>query len=146
MMKKLEGFYNAYEELDQRYEANRENEDECKAIREDAQKLREQIEEEGEYFCWLYREYKSKQKRGNTYIDIADLTDERKAAGIVDMMRQCGIQFFTFSSGWSSSNEMAWELVKNGCQICGMMEINGKHQAFMKEEYEKEHGYLFRTF
>ena len=146
MMKKIKVFYEAFEELDKRYEANEGNEEECKKIREDAEKLREQIGAEGEYFCWIYREYESQQKRGNTYIDLAELNDERKVAGIVDMMRRCGIQFFTFSSSWSSSNEVAWELTKNGCTVCGMVEINGRHQAFMKEEYEKAHGYLFRTF
>lgn len=146
MMKKIERLHSEIEALNKRYEENKENEEICKEIRTRYAELMEEGKAEGEYFSWVFRMYESQQERGNTYIDVDELNDERKVAGLVDMFRRCGIQFFTFSSGWSSSNETAWELTKNGCQVCGMMEINSKHKGFMDDKFEKAHGYLFKVF
>ena len=146
MMKKIERLYGEIEALEKRYEENKENEEICDEIRTRYEEIKEEGEAEGEYFTRVFRMYKSQKERGNLYIDVDELNDEKKIAGLVDMFRKCGIQFFTFSSGWSSSNEAAWELVKNGCQVCGMMEINSKHKGFMDDKYEKVHGYLFKAF
>lgn len=146
MNKRFEELYRRNEELDERYEANKGNEQECEKIREDYHALCDEINSEGEFFGWAYKLYESMKDRGNTYIDVDELNDDRKVAGLINAFRENGIQFFTFSSGWSSSVETAWELTKNGCTLCGMMEINSKHKGFMDDKYEKAHGYLFKVF
>ena len=146
MNKRLEDLYSFRMELDARYEEIKGNEEEAQKIRDEYAEWVERIQVQGEFFGWVYKMYESMMDRGNDYIDVDELTDERKASGLVKEFRENGVQFFTFSSGWSSSNEVAWELVKNGCQICGMVEINSKHKGFMDDKYEKAHGYLFRVF
>ena len=146
MNKRFEELYRRHQDLDERYEANKGNDQKVEKIREDYNALCDEINSEGEFFGWAYRLYESMKDRGNTYIDVDELNDDRKVAGLINAFRENGIQFFTFSSGWSSSVETAWELTKNGCTLCGMMEINSKHKGFMDDKYEKAHGYLFRVF
>lgn len=146
MIKRFEDLYSFRMELDARYEEIKGNEEEAKKIRDEYNEWQKGILAEGEYFGWTYRLYESMRERGNEYIDVDELNDERKVAGLVKTFRENGVQFFTFSSGWSSSNETAWELIKNGCQLCGMMEINSKHKTFMDDKFEKAHGYLFKVF
>ena len=63
---------------------------------------------------------------------------------LVACMKECGIEAFTFSSTWSSAVETAWLFQKAGCILAGLIEINSQHKAFMSDEYEKAHGYLFK--
>ena len=145
-MKKFAAYYEAEERLNERYQADKDDKDIVEEISADYKKLMETIEAEGKSFCQVYTLYKSMRDRGNAYIDVCDLNNEKKAAEMILAFREHGIQFFTFSSSWSSANLVAWEFVKNGCTVSGMMEVNGMHQKFMSDEYEKVPGYLFRTF
>ena len=43
-----------------------------------------------------------------------------------------------------SAYETAWLFQKAGCTLAGLIEINSQHKAFMSDEYEKTHGYLFK--
>ena len=81
---------------------------------------------------------------GNEYIDLNDTIRDEAVEGLVACMKENGIEHFTFSSTWSSAVETAWLFQKAGCRLEGLIEINSQHKAFMSDEYEKAHGYLFK--
>lgn len=81
---------------------------------------------------------------GNEYIDLNDTIRDDAVEGLVACMKEYGIEAFTFSSTWSSAVETAWLFQKAGCTLAGLIEINSQHKAFMSDEYEKAHGYLFK--
>ena len=83
------------------------------------------------------------QERGNAYIDLNDTIWDDQVPALIGNLREYGIEKFTFSSTWSSAVETAWLFTQNGCRLEGLVEINGRHKAFMSDEYEKAHGYLF---
>ena len=84
--------------------------------------------------------------RGFLYADkaiCANITDE-EVSELVARMKDYGIEAFTFSSTWSSAVETAWLFQQAGCTLAGLVEINSQYKAFMSNEYEKVHGYLFK--
>lgn len=101
------------------------------------------IEAKGTTYSRLYDRYESAQERGNAYIDWDDVIWDEHVEGFVTGLRECGIERFVFSSGWSNAVETAWKLQQNGCKLEGLVEINGKHKSFGSDEYDKVHGYLF---
>lgn len=106
-------------------------------------RLEEQIAEKGKAYGWIYRLYSQAQERGNEYIDLNEVIWDDRVAALIDSLREYGIEKFTFSATWSSAVETAWLFTQNGCRLEGIVEINGPHKAFMSDEYEKAHGYLF---
>jgi hypothetical protein len=103
----------------------------------------ENIEKLGGTACRIWREYEASRDCGNTYMDINEVVWEEDVDGLIACMKENGIEHFTFSSGWSSAVETAWLFQKAGCRLEGLIEINSRHKAFMSDEYEKAHGYLF---
>ena len=75
---------------------------------------------------------------------LNDTIRDDAVEGLVACMKKYGIEAFTFSSTWSSAVETAWLFQKAGCTLSGLIEINSQHKAFMSDEYEKAHGYLFK--
>lgn len=102
-----------------------------------------EIETKGRAYCRLYREYETAMECGNTYLDLHDVIWDKDVEELIACMKENGIFRFTFSSTWSSAVETAWLFQKAGCTLEGLVEINSQHKAFMSEEYEKAHGYLF---
>ena len=144
-MKRFEEYYQREMELEEKYEAVKEDEAEAEKIRAEYKAMCDEINAEGDIFVAVHRLYKSMKDRGNTYIDIDEPYMTRKVPELIAAFREYGIQFFTFSSTWSGAAETAWEFTKNGCTLSGMIELNDKSKGFMNDEYEKIHGYLFRT-
>lgn len=107
------------------------------------QRLEARIFEKGDAYGRTYRLYREAKERGNEYIDLNEVIWDDKVAPLIGSLREYGIEKFTFSSGWSSAVETAWLFIQNGCHLEGIVEINGSHKAFMSDEYEKAHGYLF---
>ena len=107
------------------------------------QLLAEQIKAKGAAYERILRFYFEAQERGNEYIDLNEVIWDDKVTALIDSFREYGIEKFTFSSGWSSAVETAWLFTQNGCRLEGLVEINGPHKAFMSDEYENAHGYLF---
>lgn len=105
--------------------------------------LMDGIAARGDAYARTYRLYSGAQERGNEYIDLNEVIWDEKVKETIDSLRKCGIEKFTFSSGWSSAVETAWLFTQNGCRLEGLVEINSQHKAFGSEEYEKAHGYLF---
>ena len=68
-----------------------------------------------------------------------------KVAGLIENLRNLGIEHFTFSSTWSSAVETAWLFKENGCELEGLVQINSRYTSFRKNEYEKAAAYLFRV-
>lgn len=92
----------------------------------------------------IWRAYEAAKDCCNEYIDLNDTISDDTTEGLVACMKEYGIEAFTFSSTWSSAVETAWLFQKAGCTLVGLIEINSQHKAFMSDEYEKAHGYLFR--
>ena len=93
----------------------------------------------------IWRAYETAKDCGNEYIDLNDTIRDEAVEGLVACMKEYGIEAFTFSSTWSSAVETAWLFQKAGCTLAGLLEINSQHKAFMSDEYEKAHGYLFKV-
>ena len=92
----------------------------------------------------LWREYEISRDNGNELLDISEVVWEKDAENFISCMREVGIRQFTFSSTWSSAVETAWLFKQNGCELEGLVEINGS-MNFFEEKREKKHGYLFRV-
>lgn len=92
----------------------------------------------------IWSAYETAKACGNVYIDLNDTISDDAVEGLVACMKKYGIEAFTFSSTWSSAVETAWLFQKAGCTLAGLIEINSQHKAFMSDEYEKAHGYLFK--
>lgn len=105
--------------------------------------LEEQIAAKGNPYARIYRLYSEAKERGNEYIDLNDTIWDEQVKPLIGSLREYGIEKFTFSSTWSSAVETAWLFTQNGCRLEGLVEINSRHKAFMSDEYEKAHGYLF---
>ena len=107
--------------------------------------LMESIEAKGAAFARIFDLYESAMDRGNEHIDISECYEYRNEAALITDFRECGIDTFTFSSGWSSAVESAWAFIQNGCTLMGMVEINAKTKNWEGDAYEKRHAYLFKV-
>lgn len=125
--------------------AKEKNSDEGMRIaRENHAALTAEIEAQGKSYAKVYRLYEEARDRGNEYIDIKEANEYTDEAKLIEMLRECGIERFTFSSTWSSAVKSAWEFTQNGCTLEGITEINSQYKAFMSDEYEKAPAYVFK--
>lgn len=92
----------------------------------------------------IWREYEAARLNGNTRLDLNDVIWDREVEGLVSCMRENGIEEFTFSSGWSSSVEIGWLFVQNGCRVAGMAEVQGSMDYFEGRRTVK-HGYVLQV-
>ena len=106
--------------------------------------LMEGIEGLGAAACRIWREYENARENGNACLDISEVVWDRDVESLISCMRENGISEFTFSSGWSSAVETAWLFTQNGCELAGLVEVNGGMNHFAGE-HEKKHGYFFRV-
>ncbi len=107
------------------------------AARSAYRKQRGEIEKKGAAYGRIYRAFAEAQKRGNDYIDFNEVIWDNQVAGLIESLREYGIEAFTFSSTWSSAVKTAWLFKENGCSLEGLVEING--------DDEKAPAYLFRV-
>ena len=137
--------YAKHVDLINRYNDAKAADDEAmiQELRKAHKELDESIAAKGTIYSRLYHKYESAQERGNAYIDWNDVIWDGHVAGFVQGLRDCGIEKFIFSSGWSSAVDTAWLLQQNGCKLEGLVEFNGFSKAFGSDDYEKAHGYLF---
>ena len=113
------------------------------AVRDNHHTLMTNIEAKGKDYANLYSLYEDAHDRGNELIDISEVVWDNKVEPLIASFREYGIERFTFSSGWSNAVETAWLFTQQGCKLEGLVEINGRCKAFMSDDYEKKHGYLF---
>lgn len=140
----IEDYMKEQENIRTYHEADARNDkDGIEAARNAHKALMDAINANGLDYANIYSLYEDAQERGNEQIDISEVVWDDKVEGLIDSFRKYGIERFTFSSGWSSAVETAWLFTQNGCRLEGLVEINGRCKAFMSDEYEKKHGYLF---
>ncbi|MDO4650593.1 MAG: hypothetical protein Q4B26_18315 [Eubacteriales bacterium] len=143
-MRNLEADYRRIAEIKAAYEAAREaeNENGMDAARADMKALNAVIGTESKEYGRILRFLEESREKENERLDIADNIWDREVEGLVQTMREAGIKEFTFSSTWTSATETAWLFTSLGCNLKGMVEINGS-KDFMSETYEKKHAFLF---
>lgn len=142
MMKKMHEMLNNHEAIKAAYEAAKAANDESgvEKAKADMRALREELEAQGDDFCFVYNLYVEMDERKNEHIDLNDVI--WKPEETIAVLRKFGVETFVFSSGWSSAVDVAWAFVQAGCKLEGMVEINDRFSAF-DEEPRKRHGYLF---
>ena len=104
----------------------------------------EKISNEDRGFGYVYELMSAAAKQGNERVDICEPIHSVTESEVIGYFREYGIEEFTFSSGWSSSVDAAWEFVKAGAVVVGMTEINSRYEAFMSDEFEKVPAYIFK--
>jgi len=135
----------AMQQVKARYNEAKEqkNSDGMEAARKSYQELSERIEKRGKSYVKVYRLYEEAAERGNEYIDLNDVIWDKDVESLIQSLRENGVEYFTFSSTWSSAVETAWLFTQNGCTLEGLVEINGRNTDAFIGEREKAHGYLF---
>lgn len=144
MMKKLEEILKKEEAIIAAYEAAKAAGDEAgvEKAKADMRVLRgTYLTGDDEEFCFVHRLMEEKRERENDFVDIHDPV--WKPEETIATLRKYGIKTFTFSSGWSSAVDTAWAFQEAGCRLVGLIEINGTTKAFLSDEWEKKHGYVF---
>lgn len=139
----FEKTYTQIAELKKAYDAANDEDGREKA-RAAYHDLLKPLEELGSAAGRLWREYETSRDNGNGLLDISEVVWEKDAESLISCMRIIGIEQFTFSSAWSSAVETAWLFKQNGCELEGLVEINGNMSLF-EGKREKKHGYLFRV-
>ena len=139
----FEETYTKIAELKKAYDAAKDEESREK-VRDAYHNLLKPLEELGDTAGRLWREYEISRDNGNELLDISEVVWEKDAESLISCMRDIGIEQFTFSSTWSSAVETAWLFKQNGCELEGLVEINGS-MNFFDDKREKKHGYLFRV-
>ena len=139
----FEETYTQIAELKKAYDAAKDEDGREKA-RAAYHDLMKPLEALGSAAGRLWREYETSRDNGNSLLDISDVVWEKDVESLISCMRRIGIGQFTFSSTWSSAVETAWLFKQNGCELEGLVEINGS-MNFFEEKREKKHGYLFRV-
>ncbi len=139
----FEETYKGIQEAKKAYEAaaDKEGQDAARAL---YQKATASLEGMNGTELRIWRAYEAAKDCGNEYLDINDMVSDETVKSLITCMKEHGIEAFTFSSTWSSAVETAWLFQKAGCTLAGLIEINSQHKAFMSDEYEKAHGYLFK--
>lgn len=133
----FESTYARVQELKEEIEGTAEDSAEREAAMTEYDSLMRAIDGLGKPAVRIWRDYSTARDNGNGRLDINDVVWDRDVEGLVRCMRDNGIKEFTFSSGWSSSVDIAWLFVQSGCRLTGMAEVKG-HDGMM-------HGYLFEV-
>ena len=141
-MRKIDELYNRHQEIKAAYEAAKKAGDDVarEKARADMRALREELDAQGDEFCFVFNLLVEMDERGNEHIDLHDVIWEPEKT--IETLRKYGVETFVFSSGWSSAVETAWAFVQAGCKLEGMVEINDRYSYF-DEGQKKRHGYLF---
>lgn len=121
--------------------ATKQEKENLKSVYNGAMKV---IKEKGPVAMRIWKAYKKAMENENKRLDLDDCILDKSVKGLIDCMRENGIEEFTFSSGWSGAVDTAWLFQQNGCTLAGMVEINGEEMPF-SEEHEKLHAYLFKV-
>ena len=91
----------------------------CKKFKE----LEDSINQEGKVFAYVFRAYFISINDDNEYINFRENLDNKSVSELVDCLRENGIEYFTFSSGWSSALDSIWNFTQNGCTIVETTEV-----------------------
>ena len=92
----------------------------------------------------IWAMYKNSQDNKNQYIDFSDAIWDNEVEQIIKTLKDNGIEYFTFSSTWSSAVKIAWLFKQNGCSLEGLIEINENIDDFETRKIKKTPAYLFK--
>ena len=129
---KFEKLYTKIQELKKLY-----NEGEKEKARAAYIKLEETIKTEEKCFQKIWAMYKNSQDNKNQYIDFSDAIWDNEVEQIIKTLKDNGIEYFTFSSTWSSAVKIAWRFQQNGCSLEGLIEINENIDDFETGKMKK---------
>ena len=134
------------QEIHAQYDAAEAANDEAgmKAAREAHKQLSRSIREKGNEYCHIFRLAMESKENGNALIDFSDNILDETVPALVETLRACGIEQFTFSSGWSSAVRTAWLFLQNGCTNEGMTLIHTGQYPFRSQEEEMAPAFIFR--
>ncbi|WP_407399236.1 hypothetical protein [Anaerovibrio sp.] len=105
--------------------------------------LEARSKDRGEGFAWVFRLYEESLEKENSRLDLGrECILEKDIPLLLKGLEEAGIREFTFSSGWSSSNETAFEFYKAGWKVTGMTLVN-THKEWPTENYKQEPAFIF---
>ncbi|MGG6491451.1 UNVERIFIED_CONTAM: hypothetical protein NY603_00460 [Bacteroidetes bacterium 56_B9] len=112
------------------------------SIRNECQKIEDQIEGMWNFAdrVWFY--YEASRDNGNDYINIGGVVWDKDVTPLIDSFRKFGVEHFTFSLSWSSAAETARLFEMNGCELEGVVEVNGDFN-YETGKYKKMNAYKF---
>ena len=138
----MEKHYNTLKELHNAFDAAT-TEEQKNAIRADYKKFEKELESQGRAFSRIFWLYEASREKENNLIDLnGDGLWSNDADLLIKDFRDCKIKEFTYSSTWSSANEIAWVFIQNGCTLKGMTMINTTKKIF-SESYDQKPAYIF---
>ena len=145
-MKDIREMVERYESIIKAYTQAEEKEDTAgmKTAREDMDALMKEVESGDVTDVSMFRLLSDAKNAGNDRIDLSLPSDYKNVKELVKQFKDYGFTEFTFSSTWSGAVETAYEFVKNGCILCGMVEINSMYKSAFSDEPEKKPAYLFK--
>ena len=88
--------------------------------------------------------YEKARENQNMYIDFNEVIWDNEIQSIIKILRDNGIEKFTFSSTWTSAVKTAWLFTQNGCTLEGLTEINEGYEDFITGKIKKAPAYLFK--
>ena len=142
-MKDFERDYAAFEEINNRYDESL-SEEAKEQIRADYKVWADGIEAKGREYADTFRIYKDARDNGNSRPNISEPHQTRDVAALIKSFRDNGVSEFTYSSTWSSTVEVCWEFIQNGCELAGMVEVYSGLTKSFSDEKEMVPAYLFR--
>ena len=137
---KVQALKKAYDEAGKSNDEDSKNE-----VRKKHEELMMELSNQGSVTINIWNMYEEAKDCGNKYIDLNEVIWEEQVETTIKTLRENGIEYFTFSSGWSSAVETAWLFTQNGCRLEGLIEINTKYKDFRTGKNKKAHGYLFKV-
>lgn len=139
--------YESYKEIEARYDAAELAGDKEQIFLAKAQfrTLRGGLLAKGDAYFRTFELYRDAKDRGNDYIDFDEVIWDDNVFGLIEGLRSMGIEYFTFSSTWSSAVKTAWLFKENGCDLEGLVMIHSPHKRFFSKEYDKAPAYLFKV-
>lgn len=141
MMKtnRFEELYCKVQELRKLY-----NEGEKEKAHQSCNELKETIKNEENGFKEIWTMYQKAKENKNQYLDLNEVIWDNEVKPIIKILRDNGIEKFTFSSTWTNAVKIAWLFKQNGCTLEGLIEINEGFEDFETGEMEKVPAYLFK--
>ena len=123
-------------EIQKQYDIAANNGDEAgkEAARTAHQELAAKIQAMGQDIYRVFHIALDSMEKGNDLIDLHDNIWDENVPALIDSLRKCGIERFTFSSTWSSAVHTAWLFLQNGCTNEGITEIPPGHFPFGNDE------------
>ena len=134
------------QEIHAQYDAADAADDEVgrQAARDAHNALMEHVQSMGNVAFDCFRMALESIENGNDLIDLHECIWDKNVPALIENLRSCGIERFTFSSGWSSAVKTAWLFIQNGCTQEGMTLIHTNHYPYGGEEEERIPAFVFR--